>query len=111
MNIRERRAEDFVAVRALLETGGLPSNGLERARGWIVEEGNQIIAHIAMEETEDAVVLRSLATAPAAQSRGIARRLMDLAEAEAGNRAILLRTRTVGPWVSRRGYSIRKRPL
>ena len=106
MNIRERRAEDFVAVRALLETRGLPSNGLERTRGWIVEEGNQIIAHIAMEETEDAVVLRSLVTAPATQGRGIARRLMDLAEAEAGNRAILLRTRTVGPWVSRRGYTL-----
>lgn len=106
MNIRERRAEGFVAVRALLETGGLPSNGLERTRGWIVEEGSLIIAHIAMEETEDAVVLRSLATAPAAQSRGVARRLMDLAEAEAGNRAILLRTKTIGSWVSSRGYTL-----
>jgi hypothetical protein len=32
MIIRERQAEDFVAVRALLETGGLPSNGLECTR-------------------------------------------------------------------------------
>ncbi len=32
MMIRERQAEDFVAVRALLETGGLPSNGLECTR-------------------------------------------------------------------------------
>lgn len=106
MNIRERREEDLVAVRALIETAGLPPNGLERTRGWIAEEGSQIIAHIAMEETEDAIVLRSLATAPAAQRRGIARRLMDLAEAEAGHRVILLRTRTVGPWVSRRGYTL-----
>lgn len=106
MDIRGRRAEDFEAVRALLETGGLPSNGLERTRGWVAEECDQIISHIAIEETEDAVVLRSSATAPAAQGRGIARRLMDLAEAEAGERAVLLRTRTVGPWVSRRGYSL-----
>jgi hypothetical protein len=30
---------------------------------------------------------------------------MDIAEAEAGNRAILLRTKTIGPWVLRRGYA------
>ena len=106
MDIRERQAEDLEAVRALLETGGLPSNGLERTRGWVAEEKGQIVSHIAIEETEDAVVLRSLATVPAAQGRGLARRLMDLAESKAGNRAILLRTRTVGPWVSRRGYSL-----
>lgn len=106
MNIRERKAEDLEAVRALLETGGLPSSGLERTRGWVVEEDGQIISHIAMEETEDAVVLRSLATAPAAQGRGVARRLMELAEAQAGERVALLRTRTIGPWVARRGYSL-----
>ena len=106
MDIRERQAEDFPAIGTLLEIAGLPSSGLERTRGWVAEECGQIISHIAMEETEDAVVLRSLATAPAAQGRGIAKRLMDLAEAEAGDRAILLRTRTVGPWVSRRGYSL-----
>ena len=106
MNIRERQAEDFPAIGTLLEAAGLPSSGLERTRGWVAEECCQIISHIAMEEAGDAVVLRSLATAPAAQGRGIAKRLMDLAEAEAGNRVILLRTRTVGPWVSRRGYSL-----
>ena len=106
MNIRERQGEDFEAVRALLETGGLPSNGLERTRGWVVEDGGQIISHIALEEAEGAVVLRSLATAPAEQGQGAARHLMDLAEAHAGNRTILLRTKTVGPWVLRRGYAL-----
>lgn len=105
MTIRERRAGDLVAVRALLEASGLPFNGIERTRGWIAEESGQIISHIALEEAEGAVVLRSLATAAAAQGRGIARHLMDLAEAHAGDRVILLRTRTVGPWVLRRGYS------
>lgn len=97
MNILERRTEDIEAVRALLETGELPSSGLERTRGWVAMEGGQIISHIAMEETDDAVVLRSLATAPSAQGRGIARQLMDLAEAQAGERTLLLRTITVGP--------------
>ena len=105
MNIRERRTNDLEAVRALLEEGGLPSKGLERTKGWVAEDGDQIISHIALEETTDAVVLRSLATAPAAQRRGVARQLMDIAEAQAGDKAILLRTKTVGPWVLRRGYA------
>ena len=106
MNIRERQAEDFEAVRDLLETGGLPSNGLDRTRGWVAEEGGRIISHIALEEVEDAVVLRSLATAPGARGRGVARQLMNVAEKHAGNRTILLRTKTVGPWVLRRGYAL-----
>ncbi|MCL5670378.1 MAG: GNAT family N-acetyltransferase [Acidobacteria bacterium] len=104
MTIRERQSGDMEFVRALLETSGLPFNGIERTRGWIAEENGQIVSHIALEEADDAVVLRSLATAPAAQGRGAARRLMELAETDAGNRRILLRTKTVGPWVLRRGY-------
>ena len=106
MNIRERQPGDLESVRALLETSGLPFNGIERTRGWIVEECGQVISHIALEEAGNAVVLRSLATVPAAQGRGVARKLMELAEAQAGNRPILLRTKTVGPWVLRRGYGL-----
>ena len=106
MNIRKRQGEALELVRDLLETGGLPSKGLERTIGWIAEENGGIISHIALEEADGAVVLRSLATAPAAQGRGAARQLMDIAEAYAGNRTILLRTKTVGPWVLRRGYSL-----
>lgn len=106
MNIRSRQAEDLETVRTLLETSGLPFNGMERTRGWIAEENGQIISHIAVEEATDAVVLRSLVTAPVARGRGTARRLIDLAEAHAGNRPIFLRTKTVGPWVLRRGYAL-----
>lgn len=105
MNIRERRAEDLEAVRELLESAGLPPHGLERTRGWVAEESRQIISHIALEETDDAAVLRSLVTLPEAQGRGIARHLIDLAETYAGSRTIFLRTKTVGPWVLRRGYT------
>lgn len=105
MNVRERRAEDLEAVRGLLKTGGLPSEGLERTIGWIAEENGEIISHVALEEADDAVILRSLATALEAQCRGVARQLMDIAETHAGNRTILLRTKTVGPWVLRRSYA------
>lgn len=108
MNIRERNASDLDSVRTLLEAADLPIRGLERTRGWVAEEDGQIVAHLAIEEAADAVVLRSLVTAPHAQGRGIARALMDLAESEAGNRVLLLRTKTVGPWVLRRGYALVK---
>ena len=106
MNIRERQPDDLEPVRTLLETSGLPCNGIERTRGWVAEENDQILSHIALEETNGAVVLRSLATAPAARGRGAATRLMELAETAARNRKILLRTRTVGPWMLRRGYAL-----
>ena len=106
MNIRERQSKDLEAVRGLLEANGLPFKGIERTRGWVAEEDGQIISHVALEETQNAVVLRSLATASAAQGRGIARRLMELAEAQAGGRTLLLRTKTIGPWALRRGYSL-----
>ena len=104
MKIRDRHDSDFEQVRALLENAGLPIKGIDRTRGWVAEEDGQVISHIAIEETPDAVVLRSLATVPTAQGRGFARTLLDLAEHHAGSRAILLRTKTVGPWVLRRGY-------
>jgi len=106
MNIRERQSRDLEPVRTLLESSGLPFNGIERTRGWVAEENGEIISHIALEDANDAVVLRSLATVPAAQGRGAARRLMEFAEASAGSRPILLRTKTVGPWVLRRGYAL-----
>lgn len=104
MNIRDRQQTDFEQVRVLLDKAGLPVKGIDRTRGWVAEEDGQVFSHIAIEETPDAVVLRSLATVPTAQGRGLARSLLDLAEHHAGRRAILLRTKTVGPWVSRRGY-------
>lgn len=104
MGIRERLESDFDQVRMLLENAGLPEKGIDRTRGWVAEENGQVISHIALEEMGDAVVLRSLATAPSSRGRGLARALMDLAEEQAGSRAILLRTKTVGPWVLRRGY-------
>lgn len=106
IEIRERQPKDLESVRNLLEAAGLPFTGIECTRGWIAEEAGRIVAHIAIEETEDAVVLRSLVTAPAERRRGIAKRLMDQAEAQADGRFLLLRSKTVGPWVLRRGYKL-----
>ena len=69
----------------------------------MAEEDGRLVGHVALERTADAAVLRSLAVAPSAQGRAGKTRLMDLAESEAGNRTLLLKTRTIGPWAERRG--------
>ena len=92
------------AVSALLEAAELPSKGLERTEGWVAEEHGRVVGHIALERTSDTAVLRSLAVVPSAQGRGLARHLMDVAEGKAGSLALLLRTKTIGPWAERRGY-------
>jgi len=104
MNIRERQLSDLDSVLTLLEAADLPSRGLERTIGWVAEENGHLVGHIAMELTSDAAVLRSLAVAPSVQGRGLARRLMDLAEGAAENRTLLFRTKTIGSWAERRGY-------
>ena len=104
MAIRPRTPEDFPAVTRLLDAAALTAQGLERTEGWVVEEAGRILAHVALERTPDAAVLRSLVVDPAQSGRGLARQLLDLAEAQAGPRTLLLKTSSIGPWVERRGY-------
>ncbi|HNX31842.1 MAG TPA: arsenite methyltransferase [Holophaga sp.] len=104
MHIREHRPEDRQAVERLLTTENLPTEGLDRCMGWVAEEADEILGHVAVESTPDVAVIRSLVVAPQARGRGLARRLMDLAEGVYGKRTLVLRTESIGPWVERRGY-------
>lgn len=104
MNSRKRQPEDRKAVERLLKAVDLPSNGLERTEGWVIEENGELLGHVAVELTADVAVIRSLVVAPHAQSRGLARKLMEVAENLGGTRTLALRTESIGPWVERRGY-------
>ena len=104
MTLQARTPEDLVAVAQLLETVDLPAKGLDRTEGWVIREEGRVLGHVALELTPDAAVIRSLVVASSQRGRGLARRLMEAAEARAGGRAIVLRTATIGPWVLRRGY-------
>jgi arsenite methyltransferase len=104
MSIRKRIPEDFSEVSRLLEAVELPAKGLDRTEGWVIEEDGRIVGHVALELTPDAAVLRSLVVASSHQSRGLARQLMDAAEARSEHRALVLKTDSIGPWVERRGY-------
>ena len=104
MDLRPRTAEDLPDVTRLLAGERLPADGLERTRGWVVQAQGRVVGHVALETTPDAAVLRSLVVDPAHRGAGLANRLLDVAEAAAGGRALVLKTETVGPWVQRRGY-------
>jgi len=102
--LRTRTAEDLEAVTRLLEAARLPAQGLERTEGWVILDQDRIVAHVAMETTPDAAVLRSIVVAADQRGRGLARRLLEAAEAQAGPRSLVLKTDAVGPWVERHGY-------
>ena len=104
MNIRKRQSENSLAIARLLAAVDLPSHGLDRTEGWVVEENQDLLGHVAVELTPEVAVIRSLVVAPHAQGRGLGRQLMDVAEQQAGNRLLVLRTESIGPWVERRGY-------
>jgi len=104
MTIRKRTPEDLAAVARLLEAARLPADGLDRTEGWVVLDQGRIAAHVAIELTPDAAVLRSIVVAEDQRGRGLARQLLETAEAEAGPRALVLKTDAVGPWVERHGY-------
>ena len=104
MNLRKRQREDGPAVARLLAAESLPADGLDRTEGWVIEEDQKILGHVAVELTPDVAVLRSLVVDPSIRGRGLARRLMDAAEQRGGGRILALRTETVGAWVERRGY-------
>ena len=104
MNLRKRQPEDSPAVARLLAAVDLPADGLDRTEGWVIEEGQDILGHVAVERTPEVAVIRSLVVAPRAQGRGLARQLMDVAEAHGGHRQLALRTESIGAWVERRGY-------
>jgi len=104
MILRKRQPEDCPAVARLLAAVNLPADGLDRTQGWVIEESGDILGHAAVELTPEAAVIRSVAVAPRAQGRGLARQLMDVAEAEGGCRLLALRTESIGAWVERRGY-------
>lgn len=104
MPIRARSVEDLPAVTALLRQAGLPLEGLETTRGWVMEENGSLLGHIALEDASASTILRSLVVLAGARGKGLGLKLLQHAERQAGPRAIYLRTRTINAWVEKLGY-------
>jgi len=109
MSLRKRTPEDLSEVSRLLAAVKLPAEGLDRTEGWVSEELGRIVGHVAIEMTSDAAVLRSLVVDASRQGGGLGRQLLDVAEACAGPRPVVLKTDAIGAWVERRGYLLTPR--
>lgn len=109
MLLRQRLPEDFPQVAHLLKEAALPLAGLDQTEGWVLESQGVLVAHVAVERTADAALLRSLVVAPAQRGQGLAALLMHRVEAMLDVPNLLLKTDTIGPWAERLGY--RKVPL
>lgn len=107
MRIRKRVSADLSQVVQLLGREDLPPDGLEKTEGWVLELEGKVIGHIAVEPTPDARVLRSLVVAPEHRGRGLGGQLMQEAERHADGLPLVLRTKTIGPWVESLGYSLK----
>ena len=104
MEIRDRRPEDLAAVQALLQAEKLPLDGLEATRGWVACECERVVGHVALDDTEQGSVLRSLVVGSAERTAGIGAALLHKAEGEAAQGNVFLRTSTIQEWVLRLGY-------
>lgn len=110
MKVRPGRQADLAAVRALLESAGLPDRDLgdHLATLLVGEQGGGIVATGAIEPLGDCCLLRSVAVAPGFQGRGWGRRmttqLLDLARAIGTHDVYLLTTGAAG-YFARRGFA------
>lgn len=104
IRLRARTERDFPLVKALLESEGLPSEGLDATEGYVLENDGGIMGHVALEKANDGAVIRSLVVHPTHRGKGLGRRLLAIAETSAGAVSRVLRTGSIGPWVLRRGF-------
>jgi len=74
MRLRKRLPSDLPQVRSLLAQAGLPDDGLEDTLGWVAETGTSLVGHVAIEPTQDAIVVRSLVVDPLQRGQGLGER-------------------------------------
>jgi N-acetylglutamate synthase-like GNAT family acetyltransferase len=109
LRLTQGSPEHWPAVRALLQSVGLPQEGVEEnIRSFLLAwRGSELIATVGAEIHGDVALVRSLAVRPALQRRGLGRALVVQALEEArkrGIRAVYLLTSTAAGFFARLGF-------
>jgi amino-acid N-acetyltransferase len=109
ISIEPARTEDLPAVLALLESSGLPKDGLAEhlATTLVVRDDGRVVGSAALEVYDAAALLRSVAVAAALRGRGLGQRLvqaaLDLARRR-GVASVYLLTETAAGYFPRFGF-------
>lgn len=108
VSIRTARKTDEPVVRALIETCGLPLEGLDGIDSTVVAiESERVVGTATLEVYDDGALLRSVAVEPASRGRRIGHELTNAALALAKSRevaAVFLLTETAGDFFPRFGF-------
>lgn len=111
MTISAAQPSDLPAIRALLETTGLPAADLTPAHlgsFWVVRDAGGLAGVVGLEPRGRAALLRSLAVRTDRRGRGDGRLLLAHAEAQAGTLgadSLYLLTTTAERFFAARGYT------
>lgn len=112
--IRAASAEDLSAIRALLESAGLPTSDLASARPEFVAivEGGALVAAGALQRFAGSALVRSVVVSAGHRGKGLGDsvvRALEHAAREANIARLILLTQTAAPFFARHGYEVIER--
>lgn len=110
MNIVPASQNSFTAAIDLLKKNSLPTEDIDPGTQlFVVEEGDKVIATVAVEYDYDNALLRSLSVSQEKRKTGIGAELVNFIEGyvqKQGVQNIFLLTTTAAEFFSKRGYKI-----
>ena len=110
MNIVPASQNSFSAAIALLKKNNLPTEDLDPGKQlFVVEEGDNVIATVAVEYNYTDALLRSLSVSSEKRNSGIGAELVEFIEdyvQKQGVQRVYLLTTTAADFFSKRGYTI-----
>ena len=111
---RAASAADLTAIRALLESAGLPTSDLGSARPEFlaIRDGDALVAVGALQCFGKSALVRSVVVAPGHRGRGLGKSIvlaLERAAKEARIEQLILLTRTAAPFFSAHGYRVIER--
>ncbi len=112
--VRAASMEDLTAIRALLESAGLPTSDLTSARPEFIaiRAGGVPVAAGALQRFESSALVRSVVVSPGHRGMGLGDsivRALEHAAREARIERLILLTRTAAPFFARHGYRVIER--
>jgi amino-acid N-acetyltransferase len=107
-DVREARADDAPAIRALVSAAALPLDGIDRVQFMIAEHAGAVVGCAGLEVHGGAALLRSVAVHPDWRGHHIGDRLVRAVLDEASARRldpVVLLTTTAPGWFPRFGFA------